>query len=105
MNNIFSPCALPPYSRVVVYLRDSGGENQQELATSSQKAYLIAYCQFHKLKIEEFFEDGAVSGRSTKGRNEFERMIDYLMSPKKPVVDGALYYDISRFGRNTQDSR
>ena len=81
----FSPCPLPPLSRVWAYLRDSGGDTQD---LASQRAYLLAYCEHHNLRLERVFEDGAISGGSTTGRDEFASMIDLARENTKPLVDG-----------------
>ena len=98
----FSPCPLPPLSRVWAYLRDSGGDTQD---LASQRAYLLAYCEHHNLRLERVFEDGAISGGSTTGRDEFASMIDLARENTKPLVDGILYWDTKRFARNQLDSQ
>lgn len=98
----FAVCPLPPFSRVWLYLRDSGGDNQD---LASQRAYGMAFCEHHQFQIVRVFEDGAVSGGSTKGRDEFQAMVDLARNSKAPLVDGILYWDTKRFARNQLDSQ
>ena len=98
----FPLCPLPPLSRVWVYLRDSGGETQD---LASQRSYVLAYCEHYQLRLERVFEDGAISGGSTIGRDEFGLMIDLARQNSKPMVDGILYWDTKRFARNQLDSQ
>lgn len=98
----FSPCPLPPFSRVWLYLRDSGGDKQD---LSSQRAYGLAYCQHYQLELIQKFEDSAISGGSTVGRDEFEAMIELARHSKKPLVDAIIYWDVKRFARNLNDSQ
>lgn len=98
----FPPCPLAPFSLAWLYLRDSGGDNQD---LSSQEYYGLAYCEHYRIQIARIFVDGAVSGGSTKGRDEFQAMIDLARSSKTPLVDAILYWDIKRFARNMTDSQ
>lgn len=98
----FPSCPLVPGSTVWLYLRDSGGDNQD---LSSQRAFVLAYCQHYKLQIIREFEDSAISGGSTAGRDDFQAMIEMAHSSKKPLVDALLYWDTKRFARNQLDSQ
>lgn len=98
----FKSCPLSPFSRVWLYLRDSGGDNQD---LASQRAFSLAYCEHYRLQIIRLFEDSAISGGSTKGRDEFMAMIDLSRSGKKPLIDAILYWDTKRFARNQVDSQ
>jgi len=102
MTFTFPPCALPPGSLVWAYLRDSGGESQD---LASQRAYMLAYCQHYELHLDRFFEDAAVSGSSTLGRERFDAMIDLARRSDLPATDAILYWDIKRFARNFDDSQ
>lgn len=98
----FPDCPLPPGSSVWAYLRDSGGETQD---LTSQRAYVLGYCEYHRLHLARLFEDGAISGGSIAGRDEFELMVELSRLEKRPVVDGIIYWDIKRFARNVLDSQ
>lgn len=98
----FPACPLPAGSPVWAYLRDSGGETQD---LASQRAYVLAYCEFHRLRLARLFEDGAISGGSVAGRDEFELMVEMARISSPPAVDGILYWDTKRFARNQLDSQ
>jgi DNA invertase Pin-like site-specific DNA recombinase len=98
----YPACPLPPGSDVYAYLRDSGGDDQD---LASQRDYVIGYCKRHRLNLFRVFEDSALKGSSTVGRDEFEEMIDLARSSDKPLVAGILYWDIKRFARNKDDSQ
>lgn len=98
----FPACPLPPGSAVWAYLRDSGGETQD---LASQRAYLLAYCEHHRLHLARLFEDGAISGGSVAGRDQFELMIDLARLSDQSQVDGIIYWDTKRFARNQLDSQ
>lgn len=98
----FKSCPLPPLSRVWVYLRDSGGDGQD---LASQRAYVTAYCEHHRLEIARVFEDAAISGGSLLGRDDFTLMIELARQSTGPLVDGILYWDMKRFARNELDSQ
>ena len=84
-----------------IYLRDSGGESQD---LDSQRAYVKAYCEYHKLRIAEIFEDAAKSGGSTENRIQFNAMIAKAEnSHRKP--DGIIFWDTKRLARNQNDSQ
>jgi DNA invertase Pin-like site-specific DNA recombinase len=67
---IFPPTTLAPGSVVWGYLRDSGGDTQEQ-SVRQQKAELIHYCQRYGLVIAHIFADVAKSGGSVVGRNAF----------------------------------
>ena len=98
----FPACPLPPGAAVWAYLRDSGGETQD---LASQRAYVLAYCEHHRLSLVRLFEDSAISAGSVAGREEFELMIELGRLSTSPTVDGILYWDIKRFARNQLDSQ
>lgn len=102
MSFSFPDCPLPAGCSVWAYLRDSGGETQD---LSSQRAYVLAYCEHYRLQVVKWFEDGAISGGSIAGRDEFELMLELSRLEKKPIVDGIIYWDIKRFARNMLDSQ
>jgi DNA invertase Pin-like site-specific DNA recombinase len=95
------PKDLPPGSRVIAYLRDSGGD-KQELSTNDQRNEIKAYCKRHGLVLIDIFEDMARSGTSTVKRDEFERMVD--LCRKGQFTDGVLVWNFARFARNVNDA-
>ncbi len=98
----FPACPLPSGSTVWAYLRDSGGETQD---LSSQRAYVLAYCEHYRLHLARLFEDGATGGGSVVGRDEFELMIEMSRFGQAPVVSGIIFWDLKRFARNQLDSQ
>lgn len=103
MNDNYSPPppSLPAGARVWVYLRDSGGPNQQE-SVAQQEAEITAYCGRYALRVTRVFRDVAKSGGSTVKRDEFMQMVDqseddYL----RP--DGLLIWNFARFSRDYND--
>ena len=98
----FPACPLPLGASVWTYLRDSGGETQD---LASQRSYVLSYCDHYQLHLARLFEDGAISGGSLIGRDEFELMIEKARLSERPAVDGIIYWDTKRFARNQLDSQ
>ena len=63
--------------KLVAYLRDSGGR-EQEYSTLQQKAEILGWAKQNNYIITRIFEDKARPGSSTAGRDAFEEMVDYL---------------------------
>ena len=101
MNHIPPPDKLSTGRRVWAYLRDSGGESQEQ-STSQQRREIETYCQQHGLILIRVFEDVARSGGSLNGRVEFLEMVDQSYQPNHP--DGLLVWNFARFARDMDDS-
>ncbi len=101
MNYVSPPPALPAGSRVFCYLRDSGGDGQEE-STAQQRRVIEEYCQQFGLILVRVFEDAARSGRSTKKRVAFYEMLDATQARNHP--DGLLVWNYARFARDMDDS-
>ncbi len=69
----------------------------QERSIPDQKAYLEAWAKEHGYRIVRWLIDDAISGTSTRGRNDFDRMIDAAENGRD--FETILCYDISRFSR------
>ena len=69
----------------------------QERSIPDQQAYITKWAAEHGYRITKWFIDDAISGTSTKGRNDFDRMIDAAESGCD--FETILCYDISRFSR------
>ncbi|GIX05017.1 MAG: hypothetical protein KatS3mg114_0886 [Planctomycetaceae bacterium] len=69
----------------------------QERSIPDQKAYLEAWAKEHGYRIVRWFIDDAISGTSTRGRDDFDRMIDAAENGRD--FETILCYDISRFSR------
>jgi DNA invertase Pin-like site-specific DNA recombinase len=69
----------------------------QERSIPDQQAYITKWAAEHGYRITKWFIDDAISGTSTKGRNDFDRMIDAAENSRD--FETILCYDISRFSR------
>lgn len=102
MNNyIVPPSTLPPGSTVWAYLRDSGGESQEQ-SIDQQRKEIKAYALHHKLVLLRIFEDVARSGGSTTKRTQFREMIELSFTREHP--GGLLVWNYARFARNKDDA-
>jgi len=81
--------------RAVGYLRRS--TELQERSIPDQKAYVERWAKEHGYVVKRWYIDDAISATSTKGREEFERMIADAENGRD--FDAVLCYDISRFSR------
>jgi site-specific DNA recombinase len=94
------PSELPPGSIVWAYLRDSGGDSQEQ-SVSQQRSELKTYCSRYGLNLAHVFADEAKSGTTEVGRDAFHDMID-MSADTCPV--GILIWNFARFGRDFDDS-
>jgi DNA invertase Pin-like site-specific DNA recombinase len=99
---ILPPSSLLPGSTVWAYLRDSGGDGQEQSVTQ-QKAAITEYCNRNGLILAKVFMDVAKSGGSTVGRDSFNDMID-LCGDKNSKPSGLLLWNFARFARDLDDS-
>lgn len=86
------------------YIRVST-DDQVEYSPESQLEHIRAYAKRNDYILpEEFiFMDEGISGKSTKKRTEFLRMIGVAKTKPKPF-DAILLWKFSRFARNREDS-
>lgn len=96
------PAALPPGSMVWAYLRDSGGDSQEQ-SVAQQKAEIEAFCRRHNLYLEHVFADVARSGGSVVGRDAFTDLID-MVKDADPRPHGLLLWNFARFARELDDA-
>jgi len=91
-----------PGSQVVAYVRYSGGVEQglKDRSTTEQTHEIQQFCDKNDLILYRVFEDAGISGTSTKGRDAFFEMINYLKSRPKPDVAGVIIWSLSRFARD-----
>ncbi|PKN97965.1 MAG: hypothetical protein CVU42_13665 [Chloroflexi bacterium HGW-Chloroflexi-4] len=90
-------------ARVVAYLRDSGGDDQ-ELSVAQQRAFVTQWCLENNLILSAVFADLARPGSSTIGRSKFLEMIRHFEDPA--CLDaGVLIWKYSRFSRDVDDSQ
>ena len=102
MNLIPPPSTLPPGSVVWAYLRDPGGEAQEQ-SIGQQEREIVAYCARHGLILARVFADEAKTGGTDKGRDGFAEMID-ATNRLEDRPAGLLIWSTSRFARNQNDS-
>jgi len=93
---------FPPNSRVVAYLRDSGGD-AQELSVAQQEQVVRTWCTGHNLLLTTIFADVAAPGSSTIGRDQFQKLIAHFHDPECKET-GLIIWKLSRFSRDMDDS-
>jgi DNA invertase Pin-like site-specific DNA recombinase len=69
----------------------------QERSIPDQQAYVEKWAVEHRYRIIRWYVDDAISGTSTRGRDQFEQMIADAENGRD--FDAVLVYDISRFSR------
>jgi len=99
---IVPPAILKPGSTVWAYLRDSGGDGQEQ-SVPQQKAEIIEYCKKHGLVLANVFTDVAKSGGSVVERDAFHDMID-MSQDVELRPSGLLLWNFARFARDLDDS-
>jgi len=93
------PSTLPPGSEVIAYMRDSGGPNQQE-SIEQQERVIQDYCKKYGLALTRVYSETA-SGRSTKNREQFLEMCEYIRTcPNDIKPRGLILWAYSRFSRD-----
>lgn len=87
---------------VAAYCRVSTDKDAQANSFNAQKEYFKDYIARNpNLRLWGIFADRGISGTSTKGRVEFNNMIEYAKAKKFDMI---ITKEISRFARNTLDS-
>lgn len=86
------------------YIRVSD-ERQDEYSPDSQLKKIREYAakDGYQIPDEYVYYDDGISGRSTRGRNEFKRMINEAISKEHPF-DKLYVWKLSRFSRSMEDS-
>lgn len=86
------------------YIRVSD-ERQDEYSPASQLSKIREYAakEGYQIPDEYVYYDDGISGRSTRGRDEFKRMVNDAVGKEHPF--NVLYvWKLSRFSRNMEDS-
>ena len=92
-----------PGTRVVAYLRDSGGEDQ-ELSVDQQENSIRSWCADNSLALTRVYTDAAAPGSSTVGRAAFQAMISHFHDPD--CADrGVVIWKYNRFARDIDDAQ
>jgi site-specific DNA recombinase len=94
---------FPPNSQVAAYLRDSGGD-EQEQSIGGQERAIRDWCVANGLSLTRIFQDTR-SATSTIGRVGFQNMMDYFTSKTRPPEAGVILWTYSRFSREINDSQ
>ena len=88
--------------RVAAYARVSTDSDDQENSFDAQKSFYERYIKENPLwEFVGIYADEGISGTSTKGRKEFQRMIN---DAKNGKIDLIIAKSMSRFARNTLDT-
>ena len=88
--------------RVAAYARVSTDSDDQENSFDAQKNFYERYIKENPLwEFVGIYADEGISGTSTKGRKEFQRMIEDARAGK---IDLIVAKSMSRFARNTLDT-
>jgi DNA invertase Pin-like site-specific DNA recombinase len=87
--------------RVAAYCRVSSDSDEQESSLESQIAYYTDRVERHTGWICAGVFSDTGSGRNTKKRPEFKKLMELC---RKRKVDLILTKSVSRFGRNTLDA-
>ena len=86
--------------RGVIYARYSPGPDQTERSIEGQVADCQAYADRNDIDVVGVYADRHVSGRSVKGRMEFQKMIK---DAERGLFDCVVTWKIDRFGRDRYD--
>src|SRR5690348_9719321 len=79
-------CPLPPGSHVVIYCRDSGGQ-EQDRSIDQQVAAAEEYCMRHSLLIEHIYRDEKRLSSNTDKREQLQAMLLDLHQRFKRIND------------------
>ena len=90
-----------PQIRYAPYCRVSSDSSDQELSFAAQvKYYTELISKMENAELVDVYADEAISGRDTKKREDFNRLI---ADCKKGRIDRVITKSVSRFARNTVD--
>jgi len=91
-------CPFEPGDQVVVYLRDSGGTNQED-STERQAAEIERWCKANRVTITRRFVDEARTGRTVRKREQLLDMLEHFRGGGHER--GVIIWNYERFARNT----
>ena len=88
--------------KVVAYCRYSEGDEQglKNQSTEEQADAIRRFCDDNGLQLVRVFADPFASGRSVAKRDHYLEMLSFLLHKKKPDVQGCVFWDFERWGRN-----
>ncbi|MGF0040287.1 recombinase family protein [Peptoniphilaceae bacterium SGI.131] len=87
--------------KAYAYTRVSTRMQVEGYSLDAQLNKIKAQANLNDLEIIRTFSDEGKSGKSIEGREEFQKMLNYIASGED--VDYIIVYKLSRFGRNTRD--
>lgn len=106
-------CPLPPGTHVVIYCRDSGGD-EQDRSVSQQVQTAREYCEFHNLVVDNVYIDEARQSSNTDKRSALQEMLSDVRSQFKTINDrnrrdklfkersfGVIFWKSNRLGRDS----
>src|SRR5690606_30453494 len=106
-------CPLPPGTHVVIYCRDSGGE-EQDRSVQQQIDTAREYCQYHNLVVDRVYVDEARVSSNTDKRNQLQEMLLDLHRNFRLIHDrykreravqespyGVIFWKSNRLGRDS----
>ncbi len=85
-----------------IYTRVSTAAQTDGYSLEAQEESLRQFADFKELEIVRTYCDAGKSGKSIKGRTEFQRMLNDIIN-EKDKISFVLVYKLSRFGRNAAD--
>lgn len=88
--------------RCYIYTRVSTAAQTEGFSLEAQQERLYEYAEYRELEVVGDYCDAGKSGKSIKGRPEFQRMMDDIIS-QKDSISFVLVFKLSRFGRNAAD--
>ncbi len=106
-------CPLPPGTHVVLYTRDSGGE-EQDRSVAQQIETAREYCQHHNLVVDQVYVDESKLSSNTEKRDQLQQMLLDLRRRFKHINDrykrekamrekpfGVIFWKSNRLGRDS----
>lgn len=85
-----------------IYTRVSTAAQTEGFSLEAQQERLHEYAEYRDLDIVGEYCDAGRSGKSIKGRPEFQQMLEDIIT-QKDMVSFVLVFKLSRFGRNAAD--
>lgn len=88
--------------KCVLYLRVSLERQVEGYSLDGQRDYLQEWAEREGMTVTGIYVDAGKSGKSIKGRDEFQRMISDITTGVNPA-DFVVVFKLSRFGRKAKD--
>jgi len=85
--------------KIVGYVRVSTKKQLKGSSVEYQKEAIKKYCNAHDIELVKIYADKGIS--AYKNRPQFKAMIEHIL--KNDEWDGVVVYDLTRFGRSTED--